>query len=71
MKTLKEVHDMLVMTGYKDEAEAVKNAMEKLGHCLECGSSDTGKHKANFFTPLIEWCNSCKTVKIAGERIEA
>lgn len=30
MKTLKEVHDMLILTGYKAEAEAVKRAMEQL-----------------------------------------
>lgn len=30
MKTLKEVHDMLVMTGYKAEAEAVAQAMKQL-----------------------------------------
>ena len=27
MKTLQEVHDMLVLTGYKDEAESVKKAI--------------------------------------------
>lgn len=27
MKTLQEVHDMLALTGYKEEAETVANAM--------------------------------------------
>lgn len=30
MKTLQEVHDMLVLTGYKAEAEAVARAMQQL-----------------------------------------
>lgn len=30
MKTLKEVHDMLVMTGYKAEAIAVAEAIKQL-----------------------------------------
>jgi len=29
MKTLQEVHDMLVLTGYKEEADVVKHAMQK------------------------------------------
>lgn len=30
MKTLQEVHDMLILTGYKEEAETVANAIKAI-----------------------------------------
>lgn len=33
MKTLQEVHDMLVLTGYKEEAHTVANAIKAISVC--------------------------------------
>lgn len=35
MKTLQEVHDMLVLTGYKEEAESVKKAIQTMQEVID------------------------------------
>lgn len=57
MKTLQEVHDMLVLTGYKDEAESVKQAIkdsEILDWIEKTGSVSIQKCREGFNGP-IRW----------------